>query len=146
MHTVRTIGRVMDNDFQRTGRFDPYMDKLLKVALDSTEADVRGLALEMGTYPDARLEGKSLQQLARLQAKDSDPGVREMAALVMSSGRDTRAVLDAFRESFRRRGCWARRPSRRRGRQRWTRCVNCSRAPSTPRCERPRRRSWARCR
>ncbi len=100
MHTVRTIGRVMDNDFKRTGSFDPYMGKLLEVALDSTEADVRSLALEMGTYPEARIEGKSLQQMAKLLAEDPDPGVREMAALVMSSGRDTQAVLDAFRESF----------------------------------------------
>lgn len=100
MNTVRTIGRVMDNDFQRTGRFDPYLGKLLEVALDSTEPDVRGLAIEMGGYPDARIEGPALQQLAKLQREDPDPGVREMAALVMSSGRDTQAVLDAFGESF----------------------------------------------
>jgi hypothetical protein len=100
MSTVRTIGRVMDNDFQRTGRLEPYMSKLLEVALDSTEPDVRGLALEMGTYPDARIEGPALQQMAKLQAEDPDPDVREMAALVMSSGRDTQAVLDAFRASF----------------------------------------------
>ncbi|HYO56511.1 HEAT repeat domain-containing protein [Archangium sp.] len=100
MHTVRTIGRVMDNDFQRTGRFDPYMGKLLEVALDSTEPDVRGLAIEMGTYPNARIDGQSLQHLAKLQLEDPDPSVREMAALVMSSGRDTQAVLDAFRKSF----------------------------------------------
>jgi hypothetical protein len=100
MTTVRAIGRVMDNDFQRTGRFTPYLEKLLEVALDSTEANVRSLALEMGTYSDARIEGQALEQLARFQAEDPDPGVREMAALVMSSGRDTRAVLDAFRASF----------------------------------------------
>jgi hypothetical protein len=100
MHTVRSIGRVMDNDFQRTGRFDPYLGKLLEVALDSTAPEVRGLAIEMGTYPDARIEGQSLQQLAKLQAEDPDPDVREMAALVMSSGRDTQAVLDAFARSF----------------------------------------------
>jgi hypothetical protein len=100
MHTVRSIGRVMDNDFQRTGRFDPYMGKLLEVALDSTEPDVRGLAIEMGTYPDARIDGQSLQHLAKLQREDPDPDVREMAALVMSSGRDTEAVLEAFGKSF----------------------------------------------
>ncbi|OJT18917.1 hypothetical protein BO221_39650 [Archangium sp. Cb G35] len=100
MHTVRTLGRVMDNDFQRTGRFDPYMSRLLEVALDSTEPSVRGLAIEMGTYPDARIEGPLLQQLAKLQREDPDPDVREMAALAMSSGRDTRAVLEAFRQSF----------------------------------------------
>jgi hypothetical protein len=91
---------VMENDFERTGRLEPYLGKLLEVALDSTEPDVRGLALEMGTYPDARLEGPSLQRVMKLQAEDPDPGVREMAALVMSSGRDTQAVLEAFREAF----------------------------------------------
>jgi hypothetical protein len=100
MHTVRSIGRVMDNDFQRTGRFDPYMGKLMEVALDSTEPDVRGLAIEMGTYPDARIDGQSLQQLVKIQREDPDPDVREMAALVMSSGRDTEAVLGAFGKSF----------------------------------------------
>ncbi|HEX5748563.1 MAG TPA: HEAT repeat domain-containing protein, partial [Archangium sp.] len=100
MHTVRSIGRVMDTDFQRTGRFDPYMGKLLEVALDSTEPSVRGLAIEMGTYPDARLDGASVQQLAKLHLEDPDPDVREMAALVLSSGRDTQAVLEAFRQSF----------------------------------------------
>jgi len=100
MNTVRAIGRVMDNDFQRTGRLQPYMDKLLDVAVDSTEPDVRSLALEMGTYPDARIEGKPLQRLAKLLTGDPDPGVREMAALVMSAGRDTQAVLESFREAF----------------------------------------------
>jgi hypothetical protein len=100
MHTVRSIGRVMENDFKRTGRFDPYMGKLMEVALDSTAPEVRGLAIEMGTYPDARIDSGSLQQLAKLQAEDPNPEVREMAALVMSSGRDSQAVLDAFRKSF----------------------------------------------
>jgi hypothetical protein len=51
-------------------------------------------------YPEARLEGTSFQRLAKLQAEDPDPGVREQAALVMSTGRETQAVLDAFRASF----------------------------------------------
>ncbi len=100
MHTVRAMGRVMSNDFQRTGRFDPYMGKLMEVALDSPESGVRSLAIEMGTYPDARIEGQSLQHLMKLQTEDPDPGVREMAALVMSSGRNTQEVLDAFRKAF----------------------------------------------
>jgi hypothetical protein len=100
LQTVRTLGQVMDNDFQRTGRIEPSLGKLLEVALDSTEPDVRALAIEMGSYPGARVEGPSLQRLMKLQAEDPDPGVREMAALVMSSGRDTQTVLDAFRQSF----------------------------------------------
>jgi hypothetical protein len=100
MNAVRAIGRVMENDFKRTGRLEPYLGKLLEVALASTRHDVRSLAIEMVGYPDARLESTVLQRLAKLQAEDPHPGVREMAALVMSTGRDTQAVLDAFRASF----------------------------------------------
>lgn len=100
LHTVRTIGRVMDNDFQRTGQLEPYMGRLLEVALDSTEGDVRALALEMGTYPDARIGDTSLRQLTKFLSEDPDPDVREMAARVMSSGRDTQAVLEAFGQAF----------------------------------------------
>lgn len=99
-HAVRAIGRVMTNDFQRTGRLEPYMGRLLEVALDSPEPAIRSLAIEMATYTDARIDGPSLQQLAKLQREDPDAEVREMAALVMSSGRDTQAVLEAFGTSF----------------------------------------------
>ncbi len=98
--TVRAIGRVMENDFKRTGRLEPYLGELMEVAFNSTEPAVRDLAIEMVGYPEARLEGTSFQRLAKLQAEDPDPGVREQAALVMSTGRDTQAVLDAFRASF----------------------------------------------
>ncbi len=100
LQTVKTLGRVMEADFQKTGRFEPSLGRLLEVALDSPEAKVRSLALEMGTYLDARVEGPSLAQVMKLHAEDTDAGVREMAALLMSSGRDTQAVLAAFRQSF----------------------------------------------
>lgn len=100
LQTVKTVGRVMETDFRKTGRFEPSLGRLLEVALDSPEAKVRGLALEMGTYLDARVEGASLARVMKLHAEDADAGVREMAALLMSSGRDTQAVLGAFRQSF----------------------------------------------
>jgi hypothetical protein len=100
LQTVKTLGRVMETDFRKTGHFEPSLGQLLEVALDSPEAKVRGLALEMGTYLDARVEGPSLARVMKLHAEDADAGVREMAALVMSSGRDTEAVLAAFRQSF----------------------------------------------
>jgi hypothetical protein len=100
LQAVKTVGRVMETDFRKTGRFEPSLGRLLEVALASPEAKVRGLALEMGTYLDARVEGDSLARVMKLHAEDGDAGVREMAALLMSSGRDTGAVLEAFRQSF----------------------------------------------
>lgn len=100
MHAVRTVGRVMKNDFERTGRFEPYMVKLLEVASSSSDANVRALAVEMSTYLDARLDSASVEALAKRMREDPNAGVREMAALALSSGRDTQAVLKHFREAF----------------------------------------------
>ncbi|HZI13917.1 MAG TPA: hypothetical protein VE153_26350, partial [Myxococcus sp.] len=101
MHAARTLGRVMQNDFQATGTVAPYMARLLDVARGSTEHDVRSLAVEMGTYPAARMDAESVKGLAGLLKTDPDPGVREMAALVLSTGQDTDAVLGHYREAFR---------------------------------------------
>lgn len=101
MHAARTLGRVMQNDFQATGTVAPYMARLLDVARTSTEHDVRSLAVEMGTYPAARMDDASVKGLAGLLKTDPDAGVREMAALVLSTGEDTEAVLGHYREAFR---------------------------------------------
>jgi hypothetical protein len=101
MHAARTLGRVMQNDFQATGTVAPYMARLLDVARGSTEHDVRSLAVEMGTYPAARMDAESVKGLAGLLKTDPDAGVREMAALVLSTGEDTDAVLNHYREAFR---------------------------------------------
>ncbi len=101
MHAARTLGRVMENDFKASGTTAPYMARLLDVARGSSEPDVRTLAVEMGTYPAARVDAASVKGLSSLLKGDPDPDVREMAALVMSTGRDTDMVLDAYREAFR---------------------------------------------
>ncbi|MFP2926749.1 hypothetical protein ACLESO_16375 [Pyxidicoccus sp. 3LG] len=101
MHAVRTLGRVMQNDFQATGTVTPYLTRLLDVASSAADSSVRTLAVEMGSYPAARLDDASVQALARVMKQDADADVREMAALVLSNGRDTRAVLAHFDEAFR---------------------------------------------
>lgn len=101
MSAARTLGRVMDNDFKATGSVTPYLTRLLDIARGSSDADVRTLALEMGTYPGARLDEASVTELARLMREDPDADVREMAALVLSTGRDTEAVLRHYAEAFR---------------------------------------------
>ncbi|NMO21671.1 hypothetical protein HPC49_32670 [Pyxidicoccus fallax] len=101
MLAARTLGRVMQNDFQASGTVTPYMTRLLDIARVSTVSDVRRLAVEMGSYPAARLEAETVTELARLMREDPDAAVREMAALVMSNGRDTNAVLQHYAESFR---------------------------------------------
>jgi hypothetical protein len=100
MHAARTLGRVMENDFRSTGTVAPYMTRLLDVARTARERDVRSLAVEMGGYPVARLDAEPVKGLAALMKTDPDAGVREMAALVLSNGEDTDAVLAHYREAF----------------------------------------------
>ncbi|MFP2906842.1 hypothetical protein ACLESD_17665 [Pyxidicoccus sp. 3LFB2] len=100
LHAARTLGRVMENDFKAAGTVTPYMTRLLDIARGSGDADVRTLAVEMGTYPAARLDDALVGQLAKLLREDPDADVREMSALVLSGGRDTDAVLQHFAEAF----------------------------------------------
>jgi hypothetical protein len=101
MLATRTLGQVMGHDFKASGTVAPYMARLLDIARGSRDADVRTLALEMGTAPAARLDDASVKTLARVMREDPDADVREMAALAMSNGRDTDAVLQQFAEAFR---------------------------------------------
>ncbi|MCP3136503.1 hypothetical protein [Pyxidicoccus xibeiensis] len=101
MQAVRTLGRVMQRDFEATGTVTPYMTWLLDIARRARDSNVRTLAVEMGTYPGARLDAEVVTELARLLKEDPSAGVREMAALALSNGRDTDAVLTHFAEAFR---------------------------------------------
>jgi hypothetical protein len=99
-HAVRTLGHVGAQRFQHSGDLEPYLTRLLEVAGAAAEVDLRSLAVEMLTYPQARLEGPAVAGLARVMKRDPSPKVREMAALALSSGRDTGAVLAHYREAF----------------------------------------------
>ncbi len=99
MQAMSTLGQVMSNDFKRTGRIEPYFERLVDVALESSNAGVRSQALAMSTFAGARFDSGALDKLAGLQT-DPSPRVREMAAQAMASGRDTQRVLEHFRKSF----------------------------------------------
>ncbi|WP_235880163.1 HEAT repeat domain-containing protein [Polyangium aurulentum] len=97
---TRTIGRVMKEDFQRTGVFEPYWKELLEVGKQSEETAVQILALEMPSYADPVLRGDSIAELAELLKKDPDRSVREMAAHRLSVTREPDRVLAVYREAF----------------------------------------------
>jgi hypothetical protein len=99
-HATRTLGRVMRNDFERTGHFEPYLDKLMELARGSAEPTVRTMALEMAGELEARLPGPAVAALGAVLKEDPDKQLRELAALVLSTGRDTQAVLEHFRQAF----------------------------------------------
>lgn len=97
---ARTMGRVMVEDYQRTGHFTEYWHELLDVGHRSTDAAVRSLALEMPSYGDIPVDSGSIDQLSRILKTDPDRQVREMAAFRLGLSREPERALQAFRESF----------------------------------------------
>ena len=97
---TRTLGRVMTEDFERTGTYEPYWKELLSIGRESEETAVQLLALEMPSYGDPVLGDGSIDALAELMRNDPDRNVREMAAHRLSVTRAPERVLALYREAF----------------------------------------------
>jgi hypothetical protein len=97
---TRTLGRVMKEDFEHGGAFEPYWRELLSIGQTSRETAVQLLALEMPSYADPVLGRESVDALAELLRGDPDRSVREMAAHRLSVTRDPDKVLAVFRQAF----------------------------------------------
>lgn len=97
---ARTLGRVMVEDYQRTGHFTEYWRELLDVGQRSTDAAVRSLALEMPSYGDIPVDSGSIEKLGQILKTDPDRQVREMAAFRLGLSREPERALQVFRDSF----------------------------------------------
>jgi hypothetical protein len=97
---TRTLGRVMTEDFERTGTYEPYWKQLLSIGRESEETAVQLLALEMPSYADPVLEDGSIDALAELLKNDPDRHVREMAAHRLSVTKAPDKVLAVYRAAF----------------------------------------------
>ncbi|HTE53223.1 MAG TPA: hypothetical protein VK698_20355 [Kofleriaceae bacterium] len=97
---TRSLGRVMQEDFERTGTYAPYWKELLAIGRESEETAVQLLALEMPSYADPVLDGESIEDLARLLRSDPDRNVREMAAHRLSVTRAPDKVIAVYRQAF----------------------------------------------
>jgi hypothetical protein len=97
---TRTLGRVMTEDFERTGTYEPYWRQLLAIGRESDETAVQLLALEMPSYADPVLGSESIDELAEILRSDPDRNVREMAAHRLSVTRAPDEVLALFRAAF----------------------------------------------
>ena len=97
---ARTLGRVMKEDFQRTGSYEPYWEQLLAIGKTSTDRAVKVVALEMPAYSDPVLDGKYIDDLAKILASAPEREIREMAAFQLGLTREPERVLDVFRAAF----------------------------------------------
>lgn len=97
---TRTMGRVMKEDFERTGNFQAYWDSLLDVARKSDDMAVRLLALEMPSYSNPIIGGPSVDALSEMMRKDRERDVREMAAFRLAVTDEPNRALEAYKNAW----------------------------------------------
>lgn len=97
---TRTLGRVMKEDYERTGDFAPYWKELLDIGEKSEDMAVRLLALEMPSYSDPLIGGDSLERLVQIMRTDRERDVREMAAFRLAVTQEPDRALEAYRAAF----------------------------------------------
>ncbi|HEX8824806.1 MAG TPA: HEAT repeat domain-containing protein [Archangium sp.] len=99
---TRTIGRVMKEDYERTGTFGPYWKELLDISEKSDDMAVRMLALEMPTYsnPVIGKDPQELERLDKLMRTDRERDVREMAAYRLAVTEQPDKALEYYRTAF----------------------------------------------
>ncbi len=98
--TTRSIGRVMKEDYERTGNAKPYLDKLLTISTESPDEPVRYLGLEMGLHSEAPLDAQSTERLAKILATEGSGEVRQVAAHELSMAQDKAQALDIYAKAF----------------------------------------------
>jgi len=97
---TRTIGRVMKEDFERTGNFAPYWKDLMDLSEKSDDMAVRMLALEMPSYSNPILDEASIDRLSKIMTTDRERDVREMAAFRLAVTEAPEKALEAYRNAF----------------------------------------------
>lgn len=97
---ARTIGRVMTEEFRRSGSAGAYLNELIEIGQQSGEAAVRTLALEMASYADIPIERGSVPTLSKILSSDPDRHVREMAAFRLGLSRDPKSAQGALASAF----------------------------------------------
>lgn len=98
--TTRAIGRVMQEDFKKSGNFKPYLDKLLTIGTQSADEQVRYLALEMEMHAEAPLDSKAIERLGKLMATEGSEDVRMVAAHDLSMSEDKSKALELYGKNF----------------------------------------------
>ena len=98
--TTRAIGRVMKEDLARTGKFEPYLDKLLAIGTDSKDEQVRYLALEMEMHAEAPLDTKAIDRLEKILTTEGSEQVRQVVAHDLSLSEDKSRAMDIYAKAF----------------------------------------------
>lgn len=98
---TRTIGRVLESDYKRSGAQAAYLDKLLTVGSESTDDDIRYLAISMPMHADPILDRSAIDRYAKILTTEGSANGRDAAAHMLSLSQDKARVLGIFASAFR---------------------------------------------
>ena len=97
---TRTIGRVMETDFKRTGNATPYLSKLLAIGTESADDDIRYLAVSMPMHAAPILDERATASYAKILTTEGSANGRDAAAHMLSLSPDKAKVLAIFSKAF----------------------------------------------
>lgn len=97
---TRTIGRILETDYKRTGNAAPYLEKLLAIGTESTDDDIRYLAVSMPMHADPILDARATELYARILTTEGSANGRDAAAHLLALSPDKAKVLGIFGRAF----------------------------------------------
>jgi hypothetical protein len=97
---TRTIARVMKRDFKQAGNLAPYMDKLLTIAEESPDEQIRYLGEMMPMHAAPLLDAEATERYAKLLVTEGNEAGRDAAAHNLSLSQDKAKVLELFAKTF----------------------------------------------
>ncbi|RKH00737.1 hypothetical protein [Corallococcus carmarthensis] len=99
---TRTLGRVMARESQNLGDASPYLDRLITIATDSPDEQIRHLAQTAPLHNSPVLDAKTTDRFARILQSEGNEDGRDAAAQVLAMSSDKEQTLKLFADSFNR--------------------------------------------
>ncbi len=97
---TRTLGRVMARESENLGDASPYLDRLLTIATDAPDEQIRHLAQTAPLHNSPVLDAKTTDRFARILQSEGNEDGRDAAAQVLAMSDDKERVLKLFADSF----------------------------------------------
>lgn len=97
---ARTIGRVMKREAKQNGDVAPYLDKLLTIAVESPDEQIRYLGQMMPMHSAPILDAQSTERYARILTTEGNEAGRDVAAHLLSLSPEKEKVLALFAKTF----------------------------------------------
>ncbi|WP_404368646.1 hypothetical protein ACIHQR_04655 [Corallococcus coralloides] len=99
---TRTLGRVMARESENLGDASPYLDRLLTIATDAPDEQIRHLAQTAPLHNSPVLDAKTTARFERILRSEGNEDGRDAAAQVLAMSSDKEHVLEMFTDAFQR--------------------------------------------